>query len=92
MSSDLENQNKEYFIREILSEINSLAEYKTNQLGEYQIFKILNKSNSDMAFICSVIPIESKTIFIKLLIPKIGILDVEKEFIDFSQSFKLIKN
>ena len=53
---DLESQT--------LTEIHSSAQNKVNKLGKYQIFKIINKSNSDMAFICAVMPIEDSTIFI----------------------------
>ena len=72
------------------NEIISSAERENNSLGEYQIFKIINKSNSDRAFICAVMPMEDSTIFVKLSIPKVGILSVEKDFLDFCQSFKVL--
>ena len=73
-----------------LNEIVSSAQNFDNSIGPYQVFKIINKSSSDMAFICAVMPMKNNTIFIKLNIPKIGINLVEKEFLDFCQSFKAI--
>ena len=73
-----------------LNEIISSAQNLDNSIGAYQVFKIINKSSSDMAFICAVMPMKNNTIFIKLNIPKIGINLVEKDFLDFCGSFKAV--
>jgi len=73
------------------SEINSSARNEINDLGSYKIFKLINKSGPDTAFLCAIIPMNDDKIFLKLSIPKIGINMVEKDFFDFCQSFKIIK-
>ena len=72
-----------------ISEINATANYYTNQLGEYSVFKIINKENYDNAYVCAIMPFNDSTIFIKLYIPKVGIYDTENDFIDFCQSFSI---
>ena len=71
-----------------LSQIESSAEQAENSLGTYKIFTIINKSGSDKAFVCAVIPFEDSTIFVKLDIPKVGINSVKQDFLDFCQSFE----
>ena len=73
------------------SEINSSAQEHTNAIGPYRIFKLINKSGSDTAFLCAIMPIDNRTVFLKLSISKIGIDKVEKEFIDFCQSFQVVE-
>ena len=72
-------------------EIESSAQNESNELGLYKIFKLINKSGSDTAFLCAIMPINNNKIFIKLSISKIGINIIEKDFFDFCQSFNLGK-
>ena len=72
-------------------EIDSSAQNESNNLGSYKIFKLINKSDSDTAFLCAIMPINDNKIFIKLSISKIGINIIEKDFFDFCQSFKVVE-
>ena len=74
-----------------LIEINASADNRENTLGQYEIFKIINRVDFNQAFICAVMPLESRTIFVKLNIEKIGINEAEDDFLDFCQSFKIIE-
>ncbi len=75
-----------------LNAIISSAKNLENSIGSYQIFKLINKSSSDMAFICAVMPFQENTIFVKLNISKIGINLVEKDFETFCQTFKVLED
>ena len=70
-------------------EIESSAQDESNNLGPYKIFKLINKSGSDTAFLCAIMSINDNKIFVKLSISKIGINIIEKEFFNFCQSFKI---
>ena len=72
-------------------EIDELALIKSNDLGDYKIFKIINKVNNDTAYLCAIMSLNNKKIFIKLSTPKIGISTVEEDFIDLCQSFKAVE-
>ena len=72
-------------------EIESSAQNQSNDLGLYKIFKLINKSSSDTAFLCAIMPINNNKIFIKLSISKIGINIIEEDFFNFCQSFSLVK-
>ena len=74
------------------NDIVSSAKNLENSIGSYQIFKLINKSSSDMAFICAVMPFQDNTIFVKLNISKIGINLVEEDFEAFCQTFKLLED
>ena len=74
-----------------LIEINASSDNRENDLGQYQIFKIINRVDFNQAFMCAVMPIGNRTIFVKLNIEKIGINEAEDDFLDFCQSFKLIE-
>ncbi len=73
-------------------EIDSSAQNESNNLGSYKIFKLINKSGSDTAFLCAIMPINNNKIFVKLSISKIGINIIEKDFFDFCQSFKVAED
>ena len=60
---------------------------KNNELGKYNIFKIINDDNLESAFICAIMSTANSTIFVKLNIKPEQILEVEKTFIDFCQTF-----
>ena len=74
-----------------LIEINASSDNKENDLGQYQIFKIINRVDFNQAFMCAVMPIGNRTIFVKLNIEKIGINEADDDFLDFCQSFKFIE-
>ena len=44
-------------------QINNSSTYHINELGQYQIFRIINKSSSDMAYICAIMNVEGKSVF-----------------------------
>ena len=75
-----------------LNAIISSAQNLENSIGSYQIFKLINKSSSDMAFICAVMPFQDNTIFVKLNISKIGINLVDEDFEAFCQTFRLLED
>ena len=68
------------------------SEKRKAYLGNYQVFRIFNDLNQDMALICAIIPLHGSTIFIKLNIAKIALTSIEDEFLIFCDSFKLEKN
>ena len=70
-----------------LDAIMSQAIIKNNDLGEYNIFKIINHDNIQSAFICAIMSTANSTIFIKLNIKPEKIIEVEESFIDFCQTF-----
>ena len=74
-----------------LKEISEEAIYGKCSLGPYKLFKIINKENPTVAFLCAVISSDSSTVFLKVNITKDGILEIEKEFIDFISTFKFSK-
>ena len=78
---DLPTQDEELIL--------TYAEKRKNDLGNYHVFRIINNSNENIAFICSIIPLHSSIIFIKLSIDKVVLKDVESDFIIFCDSFKL---
>ena len=70
-------------------EINNSAEHRTCQIGDYKGFEIINPSNINMAFLCSVIPVGDSTIFVKLSIAPNAVNEVKSDFFKFCDSFKL---
>ena len=74
---DLESQS--------LIEIENNITNRQGLLGEYSSLQIINQK-IDSAFLCAVIPTENYTIFVKLSLRPIGILDVEDDFIIFCSS------
>ena len=72
-----------------LSEINNQSEDRKNSLANYQIFTVINNDNFEKAFICAIIPLENRTIFVKLNISAKGIIEIKDDFIYFCDSFRL---
>ena len=72
-----------------ISDINKISEKRKNELGEYQIFEVINNENKEKAFICAIIPSTDTTIFVKLSISASGISEIKENFIYFCDSFKL---
>ena len=73
-----------------ISEINKEAEKRSNILGQYQIFTIINNQSKEKAFLSAIIPSRIGTVFVKLTISEAGINEVKDDFIYFCDSFKLI--
>ena len=72
-----------------LNDINKASEERSNDLGTYQIFYIINSQKMDKAFICAVMPSGLNTTFVKLSIESKGINEVKNDFISFCDSFRL---
>ncbi len=64
------------------------AENGVSQLGNYQLFRLINLEKKESAFLAAVFPLESSTLFIKLTASVDGILEIEKDFKDFCSSMK----
>ena len=72
-----------------LGDINDSSEDRICQLGSYKVFKLVNPENINMAFLCSIIPSGDNTIFVKLSIASNSIHEVEPDFLEFCDSFKI---
>ena len=77
---DLDPQSEEIINKSILTQ--------NSKLGEYKFIKIINESNVESAFLCSIMEIKNSTIFIKMKASIEGIDKLEKEFLEFCSSFK----
>ena len=77
---DLDPQSEEIINKAIL--------VGNSKLGEYKFIKIINESNVESAFLCSIMEIKNSTIFIKMKASIEGIDKLEKEFLEFCSSFK----
>jgi hypothetical protein len=69
-------------------EIEDEAGNGVSQLGNYQLFRLINLEKKESAFLAAVFPLESRTLFIKLTASTDGILEIEKDFKDFCSSMK----
>ena len=74
---DLESQS--------LIEIENNVIIKEGLLGKFSVVKIINPK-IDRAFLCAIIPTENHTIFVKLSLRHIGLIEVEDDFITFCSS------
>ena len=63
---------------------------REGKLGTISILKIMNQK-MDSAFLCAIIPMENHTIFVKLSLRPVGILEVEDDFIAFCSSLNFPK-
>ena len=61
-----------------------------SKLGDFSIYQI-NNSNSGKAFLCMILQLPSETIFAKLSSSLLGINFLEQDFINFCNSFRLVK-
>ena len=59
-------------------------------MGSFKWLTILNSEDDETAFIVSIFQTHTHTIFVKLSASKSGILELEKEFLDFSKSFTMV--
>ena len=69
-------------------EIESISRNYNSNIGLYKIYKIININNEASGFLCSIIPADGFTIFIKLNSHIETLDEVEEEFINFSSSFR----
>ena len=72
-----------------LSDISKQAKQGTSSIGEYSVYKIINSSKSDIAFLCMILPIADGTIFAKMTSDTNGIELLENKFMSFCSSFKM---
>ena len=69
-------------------EIKDEAGNGVSQIGNYQLFRLINPEKKESAFLAAVFLLESKTLFIKLTASADGVLEIEKDFKDFCSSIK----
>ena len=74
-----------------IDEINANALTEKSNLGDYQIYKIINFENEETAFLCSILSIKNSTIFVKMSSTKQGIEELGSQFVDFCSSFRYTK-
>jgi len=72
-----------------LSDISKQAKQGLSSIGEYSVYKIINSSKPDIAFLCMILPIADGTIFVKLTSDIEGIKLLENKFMSFCSSFKM---
>ena len=77
---DLKSQSWEEIEKNIIS--------MEGMLGSYNVIKIINQK-IESAFLCAIIPIENHTIFIKLSLKSVGIIEVEDDFMKFCSSLNI---
>ena len=70
------------------NEIRAQAQLGESDVGPYQIFQLINDSNSDTAMLTAILPMNNSTLYIKLTASIDGIMDLEKDFKTFCSSIK----
>ena len=70
------------------NEIRAQAQPGESDVGPYQIFQLINDSNSDTAMLTAILPMNNSTLYIKLTASIDGIMDLEKDFKTFCSSIK----
>ncbi|MDP6613824.1 MAG: hypothetical protein QF835_02250 [Candidatus Marinimicrobia bacterium] len=70
------------------SEIRAQAQPGESKIGPYEIFQLINDSNSNTAMLTAILPMNNSTLYIKLTASKDGIIDLEKDFKTFCSSIK----
>ena len=70
------------------NEIRAQAQPGESDVGPYQIFQLINDSNSDIAMLTAILPINDSTLYIKLTASIDGIMDLKKDFKTFCSSIK----
>ena len=61
---------------------------RDGKLGTIRMIQIINEK-TDAAFLCAIIPTEHHTIFIKLSLKSVGIIEVEDDFMKFCSSLNI---
>ena len=74
-----------------LAEINRSASYFTNSIGEFSVYKLSNNEKPELAFLCMILPVGNSTLFVKLNTTISGINNLEKTFINFCKTFKIVE-
>ena len=74
------------------NEIRAQAQPGESDVGPYQIFQLINDSNSDTAMLTAILPMNNSTLYIKLTASIDGIMDLEKDFKTFCSSIKYDTN
>ena len=69
-------------------EIESQAEKRNNELGNFTVFRLVNPERIESAFLTAVLPLNASTLFIKLNASTEGILEIEDDFLSFCSSIK----
>ena len=82
-------RNQIGLISETLYSINESADKRINEIGMYYMFEIVNPENSESAFLCSIIPNNGSTIFVKLTVTLRGVSEIRNDFKYFCDSFKI---
>ena len=71
-----------------LMEIENNIIRKEGFLGTYSILQIINQE-IDSAFLCAILPTENYTIFVKLSLRPMGIIELKYDFITFCSSLNI---
>tara|TARA_B100001540_G_C15786137_1_gene633304 strand:- start:1125 stop:1676 length:552 start_codon:yes stop_codon:yes gene_type:complete len=70
-----------------MQQINKSSMIGSSSLGNFSSYKLINEE-TDQAFLCSILPYEGSTIFIKLKSNIATTILLEKIFLDFCSSFR----
>ena len=73
-----------------LKQINATSIMGSSMVGNFSVYKIINEQQNQ-AFLCTIIPYDDSTIFIKIKSTTTTIKALEKDFLDFCLSFKSSK-
>ena len=68
-------------------EISLYSKTFSGKIGLYSVYEIINESSQESSFLCSIIPADKFTIFVKLNTHLDTIEELKKDFITFSSSF-----
>ena len=71
-----------------INEINHSIINIEGNLGQYSMIEIRNEDDG-LAFLCAILPLVDNTIFVKLSLSSIGIMDVKTDFINFCSSLNI---
>ena len=71
------------------NQIEEMSELISGSMGNYRIFELIGEADNTNAFLCSIIPIQKKTLFVKMSIDSKGIFQVKHDFKKFCSSLNL---
>ena len=54
-------------------------------------YKLSNNEKPELAFLCMILPVANSTLFVKLNTTISGISNLEKTFINFCKTFKIVE-
>lgn len=72
-------------------EIEEMAELMDGSMGKYKLFQLIGDADSNNSFLCSIIPMNKKTLFVKMNLNSNGIAEVKNDFKQFCSSLDTIK-